>query len=74
MAIEAGVPIVPVGIAGSDEAMPAKSWWIRPGPLRFEVGQPIIVTGYTFEQRDVLSTTLQRAVQELKIRAASSLS
>ena len=74
MAIEAGVPIVPVGIAGSDEAMPAKSWWIRPGPLRFEVGQPIIVTGYTFEQRDVLSTMLQRAVQELKVRAASSLS
>ena len=73
MAIEAGVPIVPVGIAGTEAAMPAKSWWIQPGPLRFEVGLPIDVKGFDFSQRSQLSETARVAVQELKTRAGQHL-
>ena len=73
MAIEAGVPILPVGIAGTENVMVAKSWWIQPGPIRFEVGEPIEVEGFDFAQRTELSSTVREAVHALKMRAATQI-
>lgn len=37
----AGVPIVPVGIAGAYRALPRGAWWVRPTPVRVVYGTPI---------------------------------
>ncbi len=41
LALRANVPVVPVGIAGTDRAMPKGSHWIRPVSVRLRVGEPI---------------------------------
>jgi 1-acyl-sn-glycerol-3-phosphate acyltransferase len=42
VAVRAGVPIVPVGIGGSDMAMPVGAKFIRPHKIVLLVGEPII--------------------------------
>jgi 1-acyl-sn-glycerol-3-phosphate acyltransferase len=42
VAVRAGVPIVPVGIGGSDMAMPMGAKFIRPHKIVLLVGEPII--------------------------------
>jgi len=41
VAVKAGVPIVPIGIGGSEHVMPKGSWIIRPRKLHVIVGPPI---------------------------------
>ena len=41
IAIKAGVPIVPVGIAGSEKVMPKKAKFVYPRKVHIEVGPPI---------------------------------
>jgi 1-acyl-sn-glycerol-3-phosphate acyltransferase len=41
LALRAGVPIVPVGIGGSEAAMPKGSKLLRPARIRVVVGRPI---------------------------------
>jgi 1-acyl-sn-glycerol-3-phosphate acyltransferase len=43
IAVKAGVPIVPVGIGGSERAMPKGAKFIRPSKLHVVVGKPIPV-------------------------------
>lgn len=43
LAAKAGVPIVPVGIAGSDRAMPRGSKFVYPHRVHVIVGEPIVV-------------------------------
>ena len=45
MAIEGGVPIVPVGLVGSRAIMPKGSFRIRRGAIVVRVGEPISVVG-----------------------------
>lgn len=78
VAARAKVPIVPVGIAGSEAAMPPGSRFIRPRRrIRIEVGQPLSVenegTG-PLRRSDVREGTavLQSALQELFDRASSN--
>lgn len=65
LAIEAGVPIVPVGILGSRQIMPKGSWRIRPGTIRVRVGEPIPVQGMDLGDRDRLVRTAEAAVAQL---------
>lgn len=73
IAVKAGVPIVPVGIAGSERAMPKGSKFIFPRKVWVSVGAPIVppsgLSGRA--QRDavrelsqVLHTELQRLLDE----------
>ena len=73
IAVKAGVPIVPVGIAGSERAMPKGAKFIFPRKVWVEVGAPIVpptnLSGRA--QRDavrelsqVLHTDLQRLLDE----------
>jgi len=41
IAVKAGVPIIPVGIGGSERAMPKGANYIRPSKLHVVVGKPI---------------------------------
>jgi 1-acyl-sn-glycerol-3-phosphate acyltransferase len=41
LALKAGVPVVPVGIAGSEEAQPRGKATIRPVPMSVVIGKPL---------------------------------
>jgi 1-acyl-sn-glycerol-3-phosphate acyltransferase len=49
LALEAGVPVVPVAIEGSGQVVPADSFRVRPGVVRMKVGAPISTSGKTIE-------------------------
>ena len=70
IAIKAGVPIVPVGIGGSERVMPKKSKFVYPRKVHVEIGPPIPVpvapdggrlprTVYK-EQTELLHSEMQR--------------
>jgi len=65
MAINAQVPVVPVGIVGADAAMPKGRWWIKPTTLRIRIGAPIPTTGLGFEDRDALSALVRERLEAL---------
>ena len=71
VAVKAGVPIVPVGIGGSEWAMPKGAKFIRPQRLHVVIGKPIPVTkdaGSPKEQRDAarqLTIDLHAELQRL---------
>jgi 1-acyl-sn-glycerol-3-phosphate acyltransferase len=41
VALRANVPIVPVGIGGSDRSMPLGAKWVRPARVAVVIGRPI---------------------------------
>jgi 1-acyl-sn-glycerol-3-phosphate acyltransferase len=51
LAIQTGVPIVPVTIIGSGKIMSAKSWQVNRGEIIMVIGKPIDVSVYTIETR-----------------------
>ena len=60
IASRAGVPIVPVGIGGSEQAMPKGSKMLRPVKIRLVVGKPLRP-----EEREPGARVPRRAVAEL---------
>lgn len=44
VALKAGIPIVPVGIGGSEEAMPRGAKFLRPAKIAIDIGTPIYPT------------------------------
>lgn len=54
LALQAGVPIVPVSIRGGREVLPKGSLRIRPGTIVVQFGAPIETSSFTFETRDSL--------------------
>ena len=62
MAIEAGVPIVPVACSGAHRIMKKKSLVIRPGKVTVRFGKPVDVSGYTVDQRAALAQKVHDAV------------
>ena len=63
MALEAGVPIVPFGIIGSDVAMPQDRKVIRRAPITLRFGRPIDLSRYHDRRTDPL--VLRSATDEL---------
>lgn len=51
-ASRAGIPVVPVAIAGSARVLPRNSWAIRPGTIALALGAPMEATG---KERDRLA-------------------
>src|SRR5512137_3068136 len=51
LAIEAGVPIVPISIIGAHRILPKRSLMIKPGRVTMVIGRPVDVSGYTIETR-----------------------
>ena len=67
VAVKAGVPIVPVGIGGSERAMPKGAKFISPRKVHVVIGKPILqttaVTGSPKEQRDAARQVTDRAAR-----------
>jgi 1-acyl-sn-glycerol-3-phosphate acyltransferase len=54
LAIQAGVPIVPISLIGAHEIMPKRTLMIKPGRVTMVIGRPVDVSGYTIETRSEL--------------------
>ena len=67
LAINAGVPIVPMALAGTREAMPAGSLLLRSGHVHVIVGEPIATAGLTDAHRNQL-------LEEVRAKVAAMLS
>ena len=69
LALKAGVPVVPVGISGSEEANPRRTIFLRPVKLRVVIGEPIRldVTGESVARSAVRegSELIRSRLQEL---------
>jgi 1-acyl-sn-glycerol-3-phosphate acyltransferase len=65
VAIKAGVPIVPMALVGTYEALPMNSYVIRPHPLRLIIGKPISTEGLNPRDMDTLAAKVQRAIEDL---------
>jgi 1-acyl-sn-glycerol-3-phosphate acyltransferase len=65
LALQAGVPLVPVAIDGSGRVMPSRLRPLRPGPVRLAVGGPIPTEGLGPESRDALLSRVEAALVDL---------
>jgi len=51
LAIQSGVPIVPISIIGASEIMPKRTLMIKPGRIKMVIDKPVDVSPYTMETR-----------------------
>jgi 1-acyl-sn-glycerol-3-phosphate acyltransferase len=65
VAIKAGVPVVPMAIVGSFEAVPMNSFVIKPRPVALVVGEPISTKQFSARAMDELAAITQKAVEDL---------
>jgi 1-acyl-sn-glycerol-3-phosphate acyltransferase len=65
VALEAGVPIVPVAIHGSGAVLPTGGFRVKGGPVRLKVGKPIETQGRGTDARDALLIEVREAIIEL---------
>jgi 1-acyl-sn-glycerol-3-phosphate acyltransferase len=73
-AIDAGLPVVPVAVAGSERVLPKHSLVVLPGCIRVAFGRPITTTGLGPEDRERVTTLAHDEVRDLlqRIEAAPS--
>jgi len=64
LALQTGLPIVPVTVTGSYALFPKKQLFIRPGTVHVEIGTPIEVAGFTPADRDRLLMRIRAVIQE----------
>ena len=62
LALDAGVPIVPVVIRGTRSIMPKERLRIRPGRVTLEILAPIDTTAYARKNKDDLIAAVRRAI------------
>ena len=62
MAIRAGVPVVPVSLAGTQRLMRKGDWTLHPGEVVVCFGAPVNAGEYSPDQRDVLRKRVQDLV------------
>ena len=69
LAARAGVPILPVGIAGPREILPKHGGFRRGGKVALVVGEPIATAGIDDGRVTELVTTVRGAIRALRARA-----
>ncbi|HOJ52187.1 MAG TPA: lysophospholipid acyltransferase family protein [Syntrophales bacterium] len=62
LALQAGVPIVPITIIGASEIMPKRKLRINPGKITMVIDKPIDVSPYTPETRHELITRVRQVI------------
>jgi 1-acyl-sn-glycerol-3-phosphate acyltransferase len=65
LAIESGVPIVPIAIEGAYNVLPSDGFSVRPGTVKLAVGDAIPTAGLTVDDRDALIQRVRDAVIDL---------
>jgi len=74
LAIEAGVPVVPIAVAGTKEILPKGARWIHGGQRAvMRVGEQLSTRGLGPEDRDALTARMREAVQNLLDEANAEL-
>jgi 1-acyl-sn-glycerol-3-phosphate acyltransferase len=68
-AIEKQQPILPVGVGGGFEVLPARELAGRHGPVAVVVGEPISVAGLTLDDRDALRDRVRETITHLRAEA-----
>jgi len=66
LAIKSGVPIIPVGISGTDDIVPPKKFCNKVGPVTIIVGKPIETASHTVENKEKLIHEVRESIEELK--------
>ena len=62
MALDLGLPILPVSISFSRHVLPRKTLKLLPGRIRIQVQEPIDVSKYGVERRDELMADVRKAI------------
>jgi len=62
LALQAGVPIVPVSIRGGHRVLPKGSLRVRPGLIEVVFGAPVPTSPYTFDTRDALVALVRERI------------
>lgn len=66
LAMEAGVPVVPVAIAGSAAVTPTRRIEVRPGVIRVAMGEPLLPS--QFSDRLAFLTAVHERIIDLHLR------
>jgi 1-acyl-sn-glycerol-3-phosphate acyltransferase len=64
-ALEAGIPIVPIAIAGASRVLPARGFAVRPGVIRVAIGAPISAAELASLNRHQAAARVREAIAEL---------
>ena len=62
MAIEAGMPIVPISVSGATKIMRPGDFRIHPGPVQITIHDPIPTAGYSIADRSKVAEQVRRAI------------
>ncbi|PTL79073.1 1-acyl-sn-glycerol-3-phosphate acyltransferase [Vitiosangium sp. GDMCC 1.1324] len=65
LAVEAGVPIIPMAVEGTRDMLPSGSILLRRHPIRVKMGQPIATAGIRGAARDALVNQVRDAIIQL---------
>jgi len=65
LALESGATIVPVGINGSRNILPADGYHVKPGKIRISIGQPIPTGNFSLGNKEALIEKTRREVGRL---------
>ena len=62
LAIQAGVPVLPISVSGSRRIVPKRSLRVESGRIRVHYGAPIATAGLTRDDREVLKQKTREAI------------
>ena len=65
MAINTNTAIIPVGISGAYNFKPKNRWWMKPGSISINIGNPTNVSEYSELGVDGLKNKVEQAIKEL---------
>jgi 1-acyl-sn-glycerol-3-phosphate acyltransferase len=74
LAIKSGLPILPVGLAGTFQVLRRGSLLISPGPVAMSVGNPIEVSGRMVRDRESVTRAAREEVTALRAEAQEAVS
>ena len=65
MALNTGISILPVGVSGAFTFKPKNRWWLKPGPITINIGEPIHHGEYVGLGIDGLLNRVESKLKEL---------
>lgn len=73
LAIQSGVPVVPIAIRGSAATLPKHTWFPRGGRIEVVIGEPIPTEGLHLDDKNPLAERTREAMAALKSSPATRL-
>ncbi len=72
-AIGSGAPLVPCYVGGAFDIQPKGSIRVRPRPVHIAIGEPLVTSGMTADDRDALLERTRAAMEAIKVRVDGNL-